>query len=110
MEQNPPLETLRDGRLKATIWENRNEAGEPYHTVTLAKTFEDRDGKLQDTSSFTAGELLRVSELAREAFTVLRAMRRTMALERKTEPAARRAAQDADTRPKRFRGYPPFER
>lgn len=53
---NQPLETLRDGRLKATLWENQGENG-TYHTVCLAKVYEDREGKLQEKSSFSAGEL-----------------------------------------------------
>lgn len=61
-----PVETLRDGRLKATIWENQNENGS-YHSVSLAKTYEDKQGRLQDSHSFTGSELLRIAELARES-------------------------------------------
>ena len=55
MDQNIPLDTLRDGRLKATTWENVNEKNETYHSVTLAKTYEDRNGNLQDSHSFSGG-------------------------------------------------------
>lgn len=78
--KNKPIETLRDGRIKATIWENQSDRG-AYHTVALAKVYEDRDGKLQETSSFSAGELLRVAELAREAHGVIRELRRDRTLE-----------------------------
>lgn len=102
-ESNAPLETLRDGRLKATIWENQGESG-TYHTVSLAKIYEDRDGKLQETHSFSGGELLRIAELAREAHGVVRGLRRDAALERETdatpEPGAR--APSRDDRPSRF--------
>lgn len=81
---NKPIETLRDGRLKATIWENHSDSG-AYHTVALAKVYEDRDGKLQETSSFSAGELLRVGELAREAHGLIRDLRRAHNLERTNE-------------------------
>ncbi len=54
---NQPLETFRDGRLKATVWENQGDSG-PYHTVTLSKVYEDKEGKLQETHSFTGSELL----------------------------------------------------
>ncbi|MEX0283341.1 MAG: hypothetical protein AB3N23_01890 [Paracoccaceae bacterium] len=93
MERTPapiqPIETLRDGRLKATIWENSGQSG-LYHSVTLAKTFEDRDGKLQDSNSFTGAELLRVAELAREAHSYVREARRDMAAEQQQEPANKR--------------------
>ena len=79
--QNQPIETLRDGRLKATLWENQGENGS-YHTVTLAKVYEGKDGQLQETSSFSAGELLRVAELARESHGLIRDLRRDHALDR----------------------------
>jgi hypothetical protein len=113
-ETNAPIETLRDGRLKATIWENKGESG-PYHSVTLAKVYEDRDGKLQETHSFSGSELLRIAELAREAHGYLRGLRRDAALDR--EPDARpepvapsrgdRIREDAvrQDRPARFRGH-----
>ena len=64
---NQPAMTLRDGSLKAVIWENEGEKG-PYFSTQLAKTYEDRDGKLRDTHSFSGTELLRVAELARQAY------------------------------------------
>ena len=52
-----PADVLRDGALKATIWENDGEKGRYYNT-TLAKTFEDRSGNLRDTHSFSNHEQL----------------------------------------------------
>lgn len=43
-----PTETLREGSLKAAIWRNESENG-AYHSVTVARTYKDRDGNLQDT-------------------------------------------------------------
>lgn len=95
---NQPLETLRDGRLKATLWENQGESS-TYHTVTLAKVYEDKEGHLQETSSFSAGELLRVAELARESHSLIRDIRRAHNLERSAE----REAPAQDERPHRSR-------
>ncbi|SPJ26507.1 hypothetical protein [Palleronia abyssalis] len=99
---NQPIETLRDGRLKATLWENQGESG-PYHTVTLAKVYEDKDGHLQETSSFSARELLRVAELAREAHGLIRSLRREHNLERTNE----REAPKREERPHRPRRAAP---
>lgn len=66
-QSNAPADVKRDGSLKATIWQNAGEKG-PYFTTQLAKTYEDRDGKLRDTQSFSSGDLLRVAELARWAY------------------------------------------
>lgn len=61
-----PEETVREGPLKAAIWRNDNENG-AYHSVTVARTYKDRDGNLQDTQSFRAKDMLGLSELARRA-------------------------------------------
>ncbi len=66
MANTPPADTLRDGNLKATIWRNEGEKG-PYFTTTLSRSYKDGDGNYRDTQSFASSDLLRVSELARQA-------------------------------------------
>ena len=61
-----PEDTLREGPLKAAIWRNNGEHG-AYHSVTVARTYKDRDGHLQNTQSFRAKDMLGLSELARRA-------------------------------------------
>ncbi|WP_299621448.1 hypothetical protein [uncultured Tateyamaria sp.] len=61
-----PEETLREGPLKAAIWRNENDKG-PYHSVTVARTYKDQEGNLQDTQNFRPKDLLGLSELARRA-------------------------------------------
>lgn len=65
-EKRRPEETLREGSLKAAIWRNESENG-AYHSVTVARTYKDRDGNLQDTQSFRAKDMLGLAELARRA-------------------------------------------
>ena len=65
-EPNRPEDTLREGSLKAAIWRNEGENG-AYHSVTVARTYKDRDGNLQDTSSFRPKDMLGLAELARRA-------------------------------------------
>lgn len=64
--RNRPAETLREGSLKAAIWRNESETG-AYHSVTLARTYKDKEGNLQDTSNFRAKDMLGLSELTRRA-------------------------------------------
>ncbi|MCA8883148.1 MAG: hypothetical protein KDA50_05290 [Rhodobacteraceae bacterium] len=98
---NRPIETLRDSRLKAAIWENASETG-PYYTVTLAKLYDDKDGQTKETQSFSASELLRVAELAREAHGVVRDLKRERTQERKAEQAVEERPSQSN-RPARFR-------
>ena len=72
-----PVDTLRDGFLKATIWSNEGENGS-YFTIDFAKTYE-KDGELHDGRSFTSQDLLAVAELARRAYRQVRAHQNTQA-------------------------------
>ncbi len=71
MSSTPPTAVIRDTNIKATIWENQGEKG-TYFTTTLAKTYRDQNGELRDTNVFTNNDLLKVSELAKEARTKTR--------------------------------------
>lgn len=82
---NKPLATYRDGRLKATLWANQNRDGDTYYSVNLAKVYEDRNGKLQETSSFSDTEVLRIAELGKEARTHALHLKREQSHERKNQ-------------------------
>jgi cell wall assembly regulator SMI1 len=62
-----PVETLRDGAIKAAIWKNESEKG-AFFSVTFARTYKDKDGDLQDTESFSGSQLLRLARLADKAY------------------------------------------
>lgn len=67
-ENNGPADVLRDGNIKATIWKNERENGPSFSTV-FSRTWQDEEGGYRDSHSFSGTELLRVSELARGAYT-----------------------------------------
>ena len=62
-----PVETLRDGSIKAAIWRNESENG-PFHGVTFARTYTDDKGERHDTDSFSGTQLLRLARLADKAY------------------------------------------
>lgn len=74
-ETNGPVDVLRDGNVKATIWKNERENGPSYNT-TFARTWQDESGAYRDSHSFSGSELLRVSELARGAYARTNELRR----------------------------------
>jgi hypothetical protein len=39
-----PTHTLRCGNIKATIWQNISEKGEPFFATTFARPFKDQSG------------------------------------------------------------------
>jgi len=65
-QNNGPVDTLRDGALKATIWRRKGESKD-YFTTSFAKTYQDKEGNLKDGHSFGSADLLGVAELARQA-------------------------------------------
>lgn len=77
MNGTPPANVLRDGDLKASIWENNGKNG-PYFTTTFAKTYRDRNNELRDTNVFNNSDLLRISELARQAYGRTNELRQEM--------------------------------
>ena len=70
-----PVDTIRDGSLKATIWQNETETG-PFYATNFSRTFKDKDGNYRDSHSFVGSDLLKLSELARTAYTRTNEFRR----------------------------------
>jgi hypothetical protein len=64
--KNAPVIVIRDGALKASIWENEGENG-TYLTTTFAKTYT-KDSKPKDTQVFSRSDLLPLSELLRRSY------------------------------------------
>ena len=63
-----PIETHRDGRLSAAIWENQGEHGKIYNT-TFAYSYQDKEGNWRDTASIPGHELLKTANLAQTAYS-----------------------------------------
>jgi len=62
-----PVETIRDGALKAAIWKNESENG-PFFAVTFSRTYKNGNGELHDTDSYSGAQLLRLARLAEKAY------------------------------------------
>ena len=65
-----PIHELRLGRVKAAIWQHETEKG-THCNVTFSKLYLDKDNKWKDTQSFGKADLLLLSEVAREAASIL---------------------------------------
>ena len=64
---NQPIDTLRDGRLKATIWKNQGDSGS-FYTVNLTRSYQDEAKEWRDSDSFSGSELPRIAHLATRAY------------------------------------------
>lgn len=74
-ENNQPIDTIRDGALKATIWKNTSKNGH-FYSVEISRTYKDETtGKLKDSHSFSGSEPLQVARLAQLAYDKIATLR-----------------------------------
>lgn len=67
-QPNPrPVTKITDGRLSASVWRNESEKRE-FYAVTFSRVYVDADGNLQNSTSFSNVELLKLSRLAMLAY------------------------------------------
>jgi len=64
-----PIDTIRDGKLSASIWQNQSEKG-VFFSVTFERVYTDEEGNAKSATSFSRSELLRISRLAQKAYDV----------------------------------------
>ena len=91
-EPNRPVDTLRDGNLKASIWRNEGENGASYST-TFARVWRDDQGRWHDSQSYSGTDMLRLGELSRSAYHRTNELRREHTLEQSQEQTPTRETQ-----------------
>lgn len=64
--KNQPIDTIREGSLKATIWKNAGDNGD-FYSVEISRTYKQGE-TFKDSHSFSGSELLRVARLAHIAY------------------------------------------
>ena len=69
-KKSQPTDRVRVGRIEASIWENEGKNG-PWRSVTLSRTYEDTDGNLRSTHSFSGPDVLLAAEALRIAYSRL---------------------------------------
>lgn len=65
-EGNKPAHTIRYRNLKATIWKNSGPSGD-FFSVTLSRSYQDKEEQWHDTSNFNTGDLPTVAKLCNDA-------------------------------------------
>lgn len=65
-DSNAPLLVVRDGALKASVWENKGE-NSSFLSISLAKTYT-KDGQPRDGHHFSRSDMLPLSELMRTVY------------------------------------------
>ena len=62
-----PVDRIRVGRIEASIWENDGQNGK-WHAVTLSRTYQDAQGNLRNSDSFSGTDTLLAAEALRAAY------------------------------------------
>jgi hypothetical protein len=62
-----PVDTIRDGSLKAVIWANFGEKG-TFYSVQITRSYQDAENNWHESDSFTNAQLLRIARLAHIAY------------------------------------------
>ena len=65
---NKPIDEVRIGRVKATIWRNQTEDGKSRYSVVVARLYKDGD-TWQSSQSFGRNDLLVLAKVADLAHT-----------------------------------------
>ena len=61
---NKPVDTIRYGRLKGTIWGNPGKDGKPpIYNVTITRSYTTAEGQWRETSSLGENDLLKLGHL-----------------------------------------------
>jgi len=71
--KNQPIDTIRDGALKATLWKNTTEKGH-FYSVDITRTYKVGDN-YKDSHSFSGSEPLQVARLASMAYDKIAELR-----------------------------------
>jgi hypothetical protein len=69
-----PIATVRVENVEAAIWSNLGEKG-TFYNVTFSRKYEDKEGKLQNSTSFGAADLLAIPLASSEAFKKIQELR-----------------------------------
>ncbi len=99
-ELQRPVETLRDGAIKASVWRNEGENG-VYYATSISRTYTDQEGNARDTNSFIGTDLLKVGEIARSAYERTREMRREEFLAQRQDQAQSQSQDQSRDKPPR---------
>jgi len=68
---NTPEQKFRAGSITATVWKNeivKDGENASFNSITLERSYKDKDGNWQTTHSFRTNDLPRLSMVAQKAF------------------------------------------
>jgi len=77
MEKHKPLHQIRIGSVRASIWEQRPDKGQPFLTVTVSQSYKDKSDQWQNGHSFSREHLDVLMDAILEAKEFIRTHRQS---------------------------------
>ncbi|MBI2565309.1 hypothetical protein HYV79_05000 [Candidatus Woesearchaeota archaeon] len=71
LEEKKPEKKYRTGAISATIWKNqqlKDGKAFSFHSISIERSFKNKEGEWQSTNSFKATDLPKVALLVDEAY------------------------------------------
>ena len=68
-QQRAPSYKARFGRVEAAVWCRELDEGRLAYSITLQRSYQDRDGKWQRTTSLDEGDMLPAAKALEDAYT-----------------------------------------
>jgi len=66
-EENRPVNEIRIGTIRSTIWLNPRESGAPRYNVVASRSYKNKDGDWRDINSYDYADLPNLMESLRQA-------------------------------------------
>jgi hypothetical protein len=58
---SPPVDEVRAGLVKATVWENKSTDGKPFRTISLQRSYKEKDSdQWKNTESYRISDIPRL--------------------------------------------------
>ncbi len=69
--KNMPLKSFKAGPVRATVWENATERDSVFNTISLSRSYKDKNGAWQNSSVLRLNDLPKASVVLNKAYEYL---------------------------------------
>lgn len=74
-QNEKPVQTVRDGKLKIAIWRRQGSNGMFYSISAPTRSYQDQNNEWQETTSLSGAEILMAAKLLEEAYSCIKQLR-----------------------------------
>lgn len=74
-EFKKPVKVFRSGSIQASLWENKTAEGKPFLSITLKKSWTDKEGNWKNGTSFSQQDMGNIMIVTMSAAQYVRSFR-----------------------------------